>query len=725
MRKNLVCYLLFGLMMIPSAGRTQDIELKAHPRLLINSESNGKIKGLEVLRQRLTQDYYKPTWARATNPDYYWSTIADQALVFLLEGDSTMLPVVKQRFAESANRFEYVIYKALAFDWIYDALTPEERETYAKRVFDDALSLYDDYSVYRFVFHNYWQARHAAAGIAMLAVWDDDSRAKLFYDTIVYHIEQTQAVLGEGYPEDDMQGRAGYGGGWPEGYEYDRIASSFYYRLLLCWRSSGLEDYLSDSRYWRDKIYWSIHGVPPDGSYQLGIEDNNYPILEPEDRMRMSFLLDEYKTGHARWYLDTFCDTVMDKHYVKNTPPHWDLIYYDTSVPLVSPDTLPTALLAEGTGLALMRSSWDEDATYMHFHCGPWFTGHQHLAQGSFTIYRGRHLVVEPGVYDGAVDDHYLAWRMRTISHNCITVMDPSEVFTGPSKQPVLENDGGQRTLTWLEPRNCTVEDVREQWDLRNTGQITAFEHHDSHDYVVGEAGNAYTPGKVKRWCRQILFIKPDWVILCDLVTSGNPDHQKTLFLHTPGDIALDGTTAISPAEGTTDMVVYSLLPTGATIETAGGGADTYTYNGKNWVAPVPDRGLMGQVAEAYRLEIKAPLDTTTTYLTAIYVTDPDNPVESIPQVTLTTQTDTLVSLLINGGELEVSFDPRAENSYSISGAEFKTSDINGDGRSSLLDCLQLLLLGWKNPDDPAADWNRDGVYGPGDIIDLLLAICY
>ncbi len=723
MKTRLIICLLTGLLLSAPPAESQTIELKPHPRLLINREENGRIPGLEKLRQRSVQPYYVPTWQRASNPDYYWSSIADQALVFLVEGDSAMLGIVKGRFIDEVSRFEHVIDKSLAFDWIYDALSTEERQYYARRIFDDALFIYDKYSVYAFVFHNYFQARHAALGIAMLAVWEEDSRARAYYNTIMQTIDQTQAYLGEGYPRDDMLGRGGLGGGWAEGYEYDRIGSSFYLRLLLNWRSAGLEDYLSGSRYWRDKILWCIHGTPPDGSYLLGIEDNNYPVLEPEDRMRMTFLLSEYQSGHASWYLDSFCDSLMGKHYTTNINPYWDLIFYDTSVAPQPPDTLPTARLIEGTGLALMRSSWDSDATYMHFHCGPWFTGHQHLAQGSFSIYRGRHLVAEPGIFRGTVDDHYLNWRIRTISHNCITVMDPNEVFEGPSISPVLENDGGQRTQTWIDPRDFTVEDVRARWALRGTGRITAFEHHLTHDYVAGEAGNAYKPGKVKRWCRQILFIKPDWVILCDLVEAGNPDHLKTLFLHTPGNISIDNATARIPATGPADMVVYSLLPSEATLETAGGGDLTFAYNGKVWESPLPKRGLQGQINDAFRLEIKAPLEAATTYLTALYLADPENPVDSIPRVTLSGSTDNRVSLSINGGEYEVSFDPRAEDSFSVSGPGIKTCDINGDGRASLADCLALLLLARKAPEEPGADWNADGVCNIHDIVDLLLAI--
>ena len=49
--------------------------------------------------------------------------------------------------------------------------------------------------------------------------------------------------------------------------------------------------------------------------------------------------------------------------------------------------------------------------------------------------------------------------------------------------------------------------------------------------------------------------------------------------------------------------------------------------------------------------------------------------------------------------------------------------DINGDGRTNIIDVISLLLLGRGNPNDPVADYNGDGSHTISDAVELLLNI--
>ena len=62
-------------------------------------------------------------------------------------------------------------------------------------------------------------------------------------------------LTGDGAALDDMDGRGAYGGSWPEGYDYDRRGSLHALELLLAFRSCGLGDHITGSRFWQDKIY--------------------------------------------------------------------------------------------------------------------------------------------------------------------------------------------------------------------------------------------------------------------------------------------------------------------------------------------------------------------------------------------------------------------------------------------------------------------------------------
>jgi len=620
-----------------------------HPRLYL-SQSGGKgTPGVEQLRRRIRRPDYTAAWERVLRSE----SAADRALVFLLTGDTTRLDGVRKALGETVNRYEPLVERSLAFDWAYEALSDQERSQFAARLIESARATARRYRLTT-VYHNMCRGRNMGQGLAMLAAWDDDPAAKELLPTVEAELQEFLKILGDGVPVSDMAGRAGYGGGWPEGYDYDRHGSFYALQLLLAWRSAGLGDYLSASSYWRDKVYWLVYGTSPDGSFLLPYEDNDWPMILRQDREMMTLISAEFRSGHGRRWLDRFADKLQCR-------PYWDLLFSDPTVQAEPLSELPASRLIPGLGLALMRSSWSERASFVHFHCGPWYTYHQHAAQGSFTVYRDKPLVVEPGVYNGEVDGHNVNWRIRTISHNCITVLDTAERFLGPNEVPEPANDGGQIINNWtLKPG--TLEQWRAQRKMRDTGQITAFLPDLSHDLVAGEAAQAYNPEKVRRWCRQLLFIKPGWVVLCDLVEAAGAGFPKTLLLHTPEKILVKDGWAEAVDRS---VVIYPLLPEGVVKEVAGGPDEPFTYNGKSWPG-VP--AYNHQYDTAWRLELKAPAARETTFLTVLYFPEASTADKALPGVELVEVSPGRVALTLAGGSYRLAFDPRAERPYELSG---------------------------------------------------------
>jgi len=575
------------------------------------------------------------------------------------------------------NRSDRVVEHSLAFDWAYSALSESERKKFAARLMDSSEELTKRYRIPT-VYHNYCRNRHMGQGFAMLAAWGDDPRAEKLLPSVEKELRELLEILGDNCRVDDMAGRAGYGGGWPEGYDYDRHGALYAIQFLLAWRSAGLGDHISKSNYWLDKVLWLLYGTGPDGSFVLGYEDNDWPFVMPHDRKMMTFLEGELGSGLASWWIDTFADTLT-------IPAYWEILFSDPRVKNLPPENLPTSRLIPGVGLALMRSSWCEDATFVHFHCGPWYTYHQHAAQGSFTAWRGRPLVIEPGVYDGNVDEHYVNWRIRSISHNCILVTDANERFLGPNDVPVPANDGGQIIQNWtLKPANLA--EWRAQRKMRDTGKITAFLTDTSHDFLSGEAAGAYNPDKVERWCRQLLFIKPDWIVLSDYVVATSADLSKTLVLHTPDRIvAGNGVAETAPDEGA-PLGAFSLLPEGAELKVAGGPGKTFTYGGKDWTGPDPYNNQFGV---AWRLEVGAPAQKTTTFLTAIYLPAPGSGEKRRPQAELIESSGETVSFTLDSGKYRVELDPRSREPYSLSGPGI-TYSISGAVLENGLPVMQM-----------------------------------
>ena len=623
------------------------LELPDHPRLYLTRQGGEHIMSLEQLRSRAESDRFSDAMSRAAkspNP-------AERAMVYLVNGDTTGLAIIRKALGNTVSRYTQLMDLALAFDWAYDALSDTERKRFAAGLIESARAVGQRYRIPT-AYHNMCRGRNMGQGLAMLAAWEDAPEAAGYEEVVRAELDEFFELTGDGKRLDDMEGRAGWGGGWAEGYDYDRHGSLYALELLLAWRSCGLGDHLSGSTFWRDKVEYIVYGTGPDGSFMVGYEDNDWPFPMPHDRKTMTFLEGEFGSGLASWWIDTWADTL-------HVPAYWELLLADKSVKNTSPDRLSASHLVPGVGLALLRSSWERDATFIHIHCGPWYTYHQHAAQGSFTAWRGRDLVVEPGVYNGEVDQHYVNWRIRSISHNCITVFDQNERFLGPEAVPSPANDGGQLIQNWTH-KPATVAEWRAQRKLRDTGRILSFLTGQSHDYVEADPSGGYNPTKVLSWKRQLLFVKPDWLVVRDLIESGQPSQGKTLFIHTPEQLSLDGPVAVTRPETGEPLAIWSLLPMEANREIGGGPGETFTYGGNDWTGP---EHYNNQYGNSWRLKVGRDGERMSEFLTVLNLAGG----KTTGQARLIESSKESTELEL-GGRYRVSFPKQDGRQYSLSG---------------------------------------------------------
>ncbi|MBW7998152.1 MAG: hypothetical protein FVQ81_16600 [Candidatus Glassbacteria bacterium] len=640
--------IVVSILALATAGPLSALELPLHPRLYLSVEGAEHVLSLAQVRSRARSPRFRQTLARAgasSNP-------SERAFVYLVSGDTSGLAVVRAALERNVSSYTQLMDRALAFDWAYGGLSDAERKKYAAGLIESARAVGRRYRIPT-VYHNMCRGRNMGQGLAMLAAWEDAPGAAGYEGLVTRELGEFLELTGDGKQLDDMAGRAGWGGGWPEGYDYDRHGSLYALELLLAWRSCGLGDHLSGSTFWRDKIPYLVYGTGPDGSFVVGYEDNDWPFPMPHERKLMTFLEGEFDSGLASWWIDTWADTL-------NAPAYWDILFSDPQVRNVPPDKLPSSHLVPGVGLVLMRSSWERDATFVHFHCGPWYTYHQHAAQGSFTAWRGRDLVVEPGVYNGEVDEHYVNWRIRTISHNCITVMDRNEVFLGPEAVRSPANDGGQLIQNWTH-KPATVAEWRAQRKLRDTGRIISFLTDPSHDFVEGDAAGGYNPVKVLSWRRQMVFVKPDWLVIRDMIESGRPHFAKTLYLHTPEKLVMDGNTARTEPSAGNPLTVWSLLPPQADLSVGGGPGGTFTYGGNDWTGP---EQYNTQYGTAWRLTVARDGERLTEFLTVLNLAG-DNPGTGAE---LLESGGERTAVALEGGRYQVAFERGAGGRYSLIG---------------------------------------------------------
>ncbi|NLF71764.1 MAG: DUF4962 domain-containing protein [Candidatus Anammoximicrobium sp.] len=134
------------------------------------------------------------------------------------------------------------------------------------------------------------------------------------------------------------------------------------------------------------------------------------------------------------------------------------------------------------------------------FHSGRYFAGHQHPDQNSFVIHAyGEKLAIDGGYYDWYGSPHFKAYSMTTLAHNTLLV-----------------DGAGQAACT----RGAD-------------GRITAYFDSPSYGYTAGDAADPEVyEGRLSRFDRRVLFIKPGLVVIHDLVASAGKAARYDWMLH-------------------------------------------------------------------------------------------------------------------------------------------------------------------------------------------------
>jgi hypothetical protein len=247
-------------------------------------------------------------------------------------------------------------------------------------------------------------------------------------------------------------------------------------------------------------------------------------------------------------------------------------VLYDTPRPRL---TKPAALSYRdpSLGYVFIRQNWDSpDATWIAIWAGPHLDTHQHLDQGSFTLFKRRDLAPKTGDYSGtAVASADYAYYTRTISSNNILVGDPREAFnnftqgygcnhngvglgniTTLSHQNVcIPNDGGQRTMDPLSLQAGDADNYHANLSIYDVARITSFSDDGQVVKVVADITNAYNnprhstpenkPKVTKVYRRWVYLRSDDLLLVADTVASTDAAYPKKDLIHALDRIEVGG----------------------------------------------------------------------------------------------------------------------------------------------------------------------------------------
>ncbi len=267
---------------------------------------------------------------------------------------------------------------------------------------------------------------------------------------------------------------------------------------------------------------------------------------------------------------ETLCEMLPEKVFDFEFPIYPYIVGTDDRVEPIPLESLENSKLHaryfEELGLVSMRSGWTDDATNCIF-LGGGRAMHRHYDSNSFVIHKYDHLALDAGCRADGTDMNVTYYYCQTVAHNAVLIHKPGEKRPGHfgptfTDDPVAEeNYGGQ-----IEEAAATM---------------LAFETNDDYSYMACDAAESYGD-KCKEGVRQFVYLNPDCFVVYDRVTSSDPSYRKQWLLHTENEPLYNGNTLKADC-GKGRMFCETLLPEKPVIEKIGGEGKEYWVRDRNY----------------------------------------------------------------------------------------------------------------------------------------------
>ncbi len=424
-------------------------------------------------------------------------------------------------------------WDAILYDWIYDAMTPEERILYGNRI-GTFLRHYTKVPEITLEGGTYWY--NQTWGPVMNVSWSRDGIAPKTMVALAISGEKTDYEkdarrwldsFAKRMPEEFVGKFDQLGGVWPEGPNHGGVS----YAPFITWEAwrfatgQNLFDKVGRTGFHRESPYWKVYGTVPHTGHMPHMEDTGPGIFRGLD-------VSMFRAMHAAHYRDGISQG-MAKSAVENSGASWaDMIWYDPNVPVVKKEALPLAFHFRGSGHVYMRSAWQgTDDTWAIFTAASAFTmyGYGSGGNGTFQIAKQGTLAGHAG---------YELWSSACIpnSQNVVLVYDPKEKYCVTGGEPSKRNDGGPQ----VPPYYHALEPVKR-------GEIVAYEHNDAYTYVAADLTRAYSSvrddektkkrtqsQKLREFTRQFVYVRgtPEFFVIYDRVRAMNATFPKTWVTH-------------------------------------------------------------------------------------------------------------------------------------------------------------------------------------------------
>ncbi len=392
---------------------------------------------------------------------------------------------------------------ALAYNWIHNTLTDEERARVEEAMLWKSWYWLNDYIDTRDYIRGMNQgpwfnfgALIQAMAIAHRYPWIEEFYAK-------YEANMNESI-GLNYFED---------GANTEGAAYWGATTRFVARALpLLAHAFGkqIADYAPEPLQKSIDMPVYMRSMVSEEFRVLGVNDGTYGRWNPQDTGLFFASVLGQETAQWAWQetagkTGDYGDLVMS------------IIWHGEWGEAPRPE-LSDAKQFRGVGWVALRSGWEVGDVLLCLQSGVWGTGHQHLDKNSFVLEAyGERLCPDKGT--PAYGHPMGPFFAKTVSHNAVTI-----------------NGADQRA---------------------GTPRVLRFEHTDAFDIVESDATSNYAGAK--KVLRRVLFMRPDYFVIADEVVTSAPASIE-FNLHTFSEISVDGETVLFEG-GQADMLVEVISP--------------------------------------------------------------------------------------------------------------------------------------------------------------------
>ena len=575
-----------------------------HPRLFVTKEDIPNIKSAAKTSARNTYwqtkedvdnllhgsiSFPNPTAENGTENGWVISKVSQVAMLYLITGKKEYLDYTKKflqkiieyyriRIDNNLNADWYVfpqISTLCAYDWIYDALTQDEREKIGKPLYQVMMDIAwhgeglrpqrirENTGGYNTGFYG-TDALPWYIAITFYNDGIDDARCeKMFQKGLQLNMKMTQF-------RSELIGKNGGGSTGCVGYALGAypVADFNFIRSYRAATGIDMSQKLNYVLGYLNFIDWNR--LP--GNREFGFGDSyHYDCLLPEKEI--NYHLREIATLYGSSpNVQRLLGLFNKKNYTERLPFMPFLQKYPQGTPGAS-SSGKGAMYFDGTGEVIMRSGTGADDTYALFVSGGRTSYHKHFDNNHFTIYKKGYRALDTGTRPepGWHLSHYYA---RTVAHNCVTIRMPDERMPGywgggastESKFEPIPNDGGQ---------SSTLGSVLKE--MRTT---------DDYVYLASDATKSYNSKKASLVVREFIYFYPDLFVVFDRVTATDKNYPKTWLIHTINEPAMKSDREFSETSDGGKMICRTLYPANAMLTKIGGSGKDFWSDGRNWPLP-------------------------------------------------------------------------------------------------------------------------------------------